>query len=130
MQIKNETARQAGIQNPFDPEQNIIAGTMLLKRLEKKFNKEGIDSANSVKFILAAYNAGDGRLEDVRAFAEHKKLNPNDWNALVEVIPMMRKEELLPEGLLRFGAFSGKETIRFVDEVLSRYEDYKVFISP
>jgi len=130
MQIKNEIARQAGIENSFDPEQNVIAGTMLLKRLEKKFAKSEIDSANMIRFILAAYNAGDGRIDDIRRFAEHKELNSKDWNTLVGVIPMMRERDMLPEGLLKFGAFNGKETIRFVDEVLDRYEDYRAFISP
>jgi len=130
MQIKKETARQAGIQDVYDPEQNISAGTMLIKRLVNKFNKENIDSVNSVKFILAAYNAGDGRLEDVRSFARHKSENPDDWNSLVKIIPMMRESEAIPVGILRFGTFNGKETIRFVEEVLSRYEEYKSFTSP
>ena len=130
MQIKDETARFANIENVFDPEQNIMAGTMLIKRLKTKYEKEGIDSANIIKFILAAYNAGEGRIDDLRAFAIHKNMNPNDWNSIVEVIPMMRQKELLPKGLLKFGTFSGKETVKFVNEVLNRYEEYCAFTSP
>ncbi len=128
MQIKHATAKQFGINDIYDPDQNIQAGTRLIKRLQKMYSCEKMDSVNSVKFVLAAYNAGEGRIEDVRKFAEHKGENPNSWNSIIDVIPMMRIQENLPLGLLRFGTFNGMETINFVNDVLSRYEDYKVMV--
>ena len=35
----------------------------------------------------------------------------------------MRKNEIVE--LLKFGSFKGVETIRFVEQVLDRYEEYK-----
>ncbi|MFA6335344.1 MAG: transglycosylase SLT domain-containing protein [Bacteroidales bacterium] len=128
MQIKRTTAKHFGIEDIYDPEQNIKAGTLLLKRLQKMYSKEQIDSVNSVRFVLAAYNAGEGRVEDIRKFSAHKGANPNDWNSVIEVIPMMRNSENLPLGLVRFGTFNGIETVNFVNDVLSRYEDYKVLV--
>ncbi|HEX8171246.1 MAG TPA: lytic transglycosylase domain-containing protein [Thermoanaerobaculia bacterium] len=65
MQIVPETARLMGIANPFDPEQNIAAGTRYFRYLLDRFEDE--------KVALAAYNAGEGNVErfgGVPPFAE------------------------------------------------------------
>jgi soluble lytic murein transglycosylase-like protein len=51
MQLMPETAQEMGVTDPFDPEQNIAAGTRLLSGLLKEFHG---DTASA----LAAYNAG------------------------------------------------------------------------
>jgi len=55
MQIVPETSRILGCQNPFDPEANIAAGTKYLKQLLDRFGDQ--------RMALAAYNAGEGRIE-------------------------------------------------------------------
>jgi soluble lytic murein transglycosylase-like protein len=55
MQIIPETSRILGCQNPFDPEANIAAGTKYLKQLLDRFGDQ--------RMALAAYNAGEGRIE-------------------------------------------------------------------
>jgi soluble lytic murein transglycosylase-like protein len=51
MQLMPEEVQEFGITDPFDPEQNIAAGTRLLAGLLRKFN-------GSLPLALAAYNAG------------------------------------------------------------------------
>lgn len=55
MQIVPSTARLLGISDPFDPQQNIAAGTKYLRYLLDRFENETI--------ALAAYNAGEGNVE-------------------------------------------------------------------
>jgi soluble lytic murein transglycosylase-like protein len=55
MQIVPSTARTLGILDPFDPEQNIAAGTKYFRYLLDRFDNESI--------ALAAYNAGEGNVE-------------------------------------------------------------------
>lgn len=55
MQIVPETARLLGVANVFDPEQNIAAGTRYYRYLLDRFDNERI--------ALAAYNAGEGKIE-------------------------------------------------------------------
>lgn len=128
MQVRSATAKQFGIDNIFDPEQNIKAGTLFIKRLQSLYNTPEIDSVNRIKFTLAAYNAGEGRVEDIRLLAAHKGVNYNDWESLRTVISEMRNRESIPEGVIKLGSFRGGETLNFVTEVISRYEDYKVLV--
>jgi len=50
MQIMPHNFKEFGIYNPFDPRQNIMAGTMYLSRLVNRFD--------NLSLALAAYNAG------------------------------------------------------------------------
>ncbi len=128
MQVRSATAKQFGIDDIFDPEQNVRAGTMLIKRLQKMYETPEIDSLNRIKLVLAAYNAGEGRVEDIRRFAEHIGADPNSWDSLREIIPQMRKRENIPGGVLKFGQFKGTETIKFIDEILERYDTYAALV--
>lgn len=56
MQLMPETARELGVTDPFDPEQNIMAGTRYLRMLLDRYGGD-------VRLALEAYNRGMGSLE-------------------------------------------------------------------
>jgi soluble lytic murein transglycosylase-like protein len=55
MQLMDGTARQLGVTDSFDPEQNLLGGATYLRFLLDKFGDE--------KLALAAYNAGPGAVQ-------------------------------------------------------------------
>ena len=55
MQIVPSTAKLLGIRDPFNPEENIAAGTKYFRYLLNRFDNETV--------ALAAYNAGEGNVE-------------------------------------------------------------------
>jgi soluble lytic murein transglycosylase-like protein len=69
MQIMPQTGQDLQLGDPFDPRENILAGTRYFRSLLDRFN-------GSVRLALAAYNAGPervGPLRDIPRIAETRR---------------------------------------------------------
>ena len=124
MQVMPSTGKYYNVDNLLDPEQNIIAGTSHLRRLQNMFKKDGLDGEELIKFTLAAYNAGEGRIMDCRNLAASKEFDNMVWDETVKVIPLMREDSILEEEVVKLGKFQGYETIAYVDQILSHYNAF------
>ena len=122
MQVMPSTARYYGIDDLLDPEKNLIAGTSHLKRLQNMFNRSVPDQTELIKFTLAAYNAGEGRIADCRNFAASRQVDNSRWDEIVKIIPLMREDSILEDESVRLGKFQGHETIAYVERIMSIYE--------
>lgn len=86
MQVNPVTARSMGVKNPHDTTQNVTAAARYLSYLREQFNSPDISAEDQLYFMLAAYNAGEGRLKGLRAKAAAQGLNPNRWTGHVEKV--------------------------------------------
>ncbi len=124
MQVMPKTAEYYEVSDLLDPEQNIKAGTSHLKRLQRLYSKCDMTPEEKVKFTLAAYNAGEGRIADCRNFAASRQVDNNSWEEIVNIIPLMREESILQEESVKLGKFNGYETIAYIDSVMSLYSAF------
>ncbi len=124
MQVMPRTAEYYEIDDLLDPEKNIKAGTSHLKRLQKLYSKYDMTAEERLKFTLAAYNAGEGRIADCRNFAASRQVDNNNWEEIVNLIPLMREDSILEEESVKLGKFNGNETIAYIDSIMSLYETF------
>ena len=83
MQLMDSTARGLGVTNAFDPTQNVMAGTKLLRQLLERYGGD-------VSLTLAAYNAGPGAVSQyggIPPYGETQKYVPKVLAAMQRYAP-------------------------------------------
>jgi membrane-bound lytic murein transglycosylase F len=110
-------------ENLFDPENNIKAATLLLKRLNRSFSSIE-NEIERIKFILASYNAGSGHVYDAQALAEKYGKNNNIWSEVEEYLKLKNLPEYYNDPVCKQGYFRGTETSNYVRSVTERWQYY------
>lgn len=122
MQMMPRTADRYEIEDLLDPKENIEAGAAYITRLQSKFRDTAADGDELVKFTLAAYNAGEGRIYDCINLARSQGIDTSTWESLCTVLPQMSQDSILFVEDVRHGKFKGRETVAYVKAVLNRYD--------
>lgn len=132
MQLMPNTAKSLGLTEAdfHEPELSIRAGATYIKNLEKLFPSVG-PMEEKAKFVLAAYNSGPGHVFDARALAKKYGKNPDLWEGNVEVYIKLKSEpEYYSDEVCRFGYCRGSETANYVNTIMSKYAEYKLWARP
>ena len=129
MQIMPVTGRNFGIDITASPKNNIKAGILLISWLDELFESRVPDPQERLFFILASYNAGPGHVLDAMRLAEKNGVDPQKWDGNVAVWLLKKSQpQYYNDSVVRNGYFKGKESVKFVGEVLDRFEHYKNII--
>lgn len=124
MQVLQNIADAMGVENIYDPEQNIKAGCKILGKTHKKYLSQGMDEENALLFTLASYNAGEGRIQQCQKVAKAEGLNPNVWENVASVIPLMA--DGYDKNGVKVPPFrGGAQTMNYPARVMGQYEVYK-----
>jgi membrane-bound lytic murein transglycosylase F len=124
MQFMPTTADYFGIALNEMPIRQIEAGVGYLKWIEDRLDSFNIPKNEEVKFVLAAYNAGIGHVLDARNLARKYGRNPNIWDDNVEYF-ISNKAQFAGDPVVKYGSLKGKETTRYVEEIMERYQHYQ-----
>jgi len=129
MQLMPATAKELGVKNSSDPEENIKGGTKYLRQLWERWDTIP-DPVQRIKFTMASYNCGYYHVKDARSLTQKNQLNENLWDDNVELyILKLSDPKFFNDPIVEFGYVRGKEPFTYVQEIFKRYEHYKLFIS-
>ena len=121
MQLSKSTAESLGVEDIFDPEQNINAGVQHLRNLYDYFNEA--DGLDRLFIALAAYNVGQGHMLDARNIARKMQMDPDKWSSLVITLPLLSFHKYYNNA--RYGYCRGKEPINYVKQIMIYYDILK-----
>ena len=112
MQLMPETGKEQKVGDVRRIEPNIHAGVKDMRFIRNSFfEDQPMDDVNKALFTFASYNAGPGRIRQLRAEAGRRGLDANVWFGNVERIASER---------------IGRETVTYVSNIYKYYVAYKL----
>jgi membrane-bound lytic murein transglycosylase F len=121
MQLLPTTARSLDVTDIYNPVENINGGVRYLKKLYDRFDQA--DDNNRLRIALAAYNVGQGHVQDARKLARKKKLDPNQWESLAETLPLLRYRKYYKHA--KYGYCRGTEPVKYIKQIMIYYDILK-----
>lgn len=114
MMLTRTTAKELGISNRLDPTTSIMGGANYLNKLRKRL-PETVTEPDRTWLALAAYNVGMGHIWDARRLAKELDKNPDQWQELSEVLPLLTKKKYYKN--LKHGYARGFEPVSYVKNI-------------
>lgn len=112
MQVMPATGRKLDVGDIRQIEPNIHAGVKYIRFMMNQFFADvPMDTLNKGLFTFASYNAGPGRIAQLRQLAAKRGIDPNIWFNNVEVVV---SEKI------------GRETVQYVSNVYKYYLAYQM----
>ena len=112
MQVLPSTGKDMNVGDITKLEPNIHAGVKYIRFMMNQFYaNEPMDPLNKCLITFASYNAGPGRVSQLRKEAAKRGLDPNKWFNNVEVVAAEKV---------------GRETVQYVSNIYKYYLAYKM----
>ena len=112
MQVLPSTGKDLKVGDVAELEPNIHAGVKYIRfMIDQYYEKEPMTEEDKVLFAFAAYNAGPGRVRQLRRLTKERGLDENVWFNNVERIAAEK---------------IGRETVTYVSSIFKYYIAYKL----
>ena len=114
MQVMPATGKDLAVGDITKTEPNIHAGVKYFRfMMDEFFKNEPMDDLNKGLMTLASYNAGPGRIRQLRRETAQRGLDPNKWFGNVERVVSER---------------IGRETVTYVSNIYKYYIAYRLVL--
>jgi membrane-bound lytic murein transglycosylase MltF len=114
MQVMPATGKDMKVGDIKRLDANVHAGVKYVRfMMDQFYANEPMDALNKGLFTFASYNAGPGRMKQMRELAAKRGLNPNLWFNNVELIVAEK---------------IGRETVQYVSNIYKYYLAYKMLL--
>ena len=114
MQVMPATGKDLAVGDIHQVEPNIHAGVKYFRfMIDQYYKNEPMDALNKGLMTLASYNAGPGRIRQLRKETARRGLNPNVWFGNVE--------RIVSEKI-------GRETVQYVSNIFKYYVAYRMVL--
>ena len=112
MQVMPPTGKELKVGDISKIEPNIHAGVKYMRfMMDQYYKDEPMDDLNKGLMTFASYNAGPGRIRQLRAETKERGLDPNVWFGHVERVASER---------------IGRETVTYVSNIYKYYITYRL----
>jgi membrane-bound lytic murein transglycosylase MltF len=112
MQLMPATGKELKVGDINEIDANVHAGVKYMRfMMDQYFKDEPMDALNKGLFTFASYNAGPGRIRQLRKEAAKQGLDPNLWFGNVEQVASER---------------IGRETVTYVSNIYKYYIAYRL----
>src|SRR4051812_16152186 len=112
MQVMPPTGKELNVGDITKVDANIHAGVKYMRfMMDQYFKDEPMDPLNKSLMTFASYNAGPGRVRQLRAETKKRGLDPNVWFGNVERVASER---------------IGRETVTYVSNIYKYYITYRL----
>ena len=114
MQVMPATGKELGVGNIAEAEANIHAGIKYMRwMIDQYYGKEPMTKLDKALFAFASYNAGAGRIAQLRKEAAKRGLDSNVWFHNVEYVAAEK---------------IGAETVTYVGNIYKYYIAYRLIM--
>ena len=114
MQVMPTTGKELGVGDITKVEANIHAGVKYMRwMIDQYYGKEPMTKLDKALFAFASYNAGAGRVSQLRQAAAKRGLDPNVWFHNVEYVAAEK---------------IGAETVTYVSNIYKYYIAYHLIL--
>jgi membrane-bound lytic murein transglycosylase MltF len=112
MQVMPPTGKELNVGDITEVDANIHAGVKYMRfMMDQYYKDEPMDDLNKSLMTFASYNAGPGRVRQLRREAEQRGLDKNVWFGNVERVASER---------------IGRETVTYVSNIFKYYVAYRL----
>jgi len=119
MMLTGQTADRMGVKDRLNARQSILGGARYLALMKDSLPAR-IPEPDRTWLALAAYNQGQGHMEDARRIAQARGGSPDSWADVKEALPYLSRGTY--SKAMKYGYARGGEALHFAENIRNYYD--------